>query len=396
MKKDNGRYIAVDADTGQGAGDRRGGRAKTALLLLLFFLFCAKTPPLSCTEIFAGPVLQCRGDTAMTILWDTDTVSAGVVTYAGSDGTEVTVSSGSPGTYHVVTLAGLAPGQRYDYSVKDGNETLHRSYFKTLPAAGPYRVVLLGDTHAPRDGFSSLVPLIANLKPNLIVFLGDMVGHGEDPSQWLTLLETGRILFDHIPVLTVVGDHEHENDTDPSLYDHFFPLSNDPIHGPDDYEVSIAGDRFIFLDVQKEKPGSIRWFRTTLRSAGKNRDGHHIFVLSHKGITSYRAKRAGCLWLRLFQPLMAECGVTALFSGHDHHYVRGRTYLGLPFFISGGGGGAPYEINRGSFLAWLVGRMEASYVGNHFLVLDVSGDRCTVRAVNDRGRTVDTVDLGAR
>ena len=223
-----------------------------------------------------------------------------------------------------------------------------------------------------------------------------MVSHGTNLSEWLAFLEMGRTLFDHIPVFTVVGDHENETDNGFSLYDRFFPLSNNPTHGPDNYEAHIAGDRLIFLDVEKKKIAGMMWLFTTLLGAGKNRDGHHIFVMSHKGITSYKGGRSGCYELRQLEPVMAACGVTALFSGHDHHYVRGRTYLGLPFFISGGGGGAPYEINGKSFLARLAGRMRSSYKGLHFLVLDVSGGRCMVRAVDDRGRTVDEVDLGAR
>jgi hypothetical protein len=305
-------------------------------------------------------------------------------------------SSGGPGTHHTVTLTGLEPGEEYEYAVKDGAQTLYRSRFHIIPPEGPYRAVMIGDAHVPSEGFSKLVPIIEKMDPDLIIYLGDTVRHGDHLTDWLALFQAGRVLFDHIPVYTVVGDHERETDAGPSLYDRFFPRSNNPLYGPDSYEARIAGDRFIFLDVEKKRIAGMIWFFKTLLDAGKNRNGHHIFVFSHKGITSYKGSGAGCYELRQLEPLMAACGVTALFSGHDHHYVRGRTYLGLPYFISGGGGGAPYEINEGSILARLVGRMESSYIGFHFLVLDSSGNHCTVRAVDDRGRTVDEVDLAPR
>ncbi len=398
MQKNNGKYNAAYADTGRKAGDGNGGLKKTVLMvvLVLLLLFCARTRPGLCAEIVAGPILQRTGDTMMTMLWETDKVSHGEVTYGRPSEKECTSISTGPGTHHIVALTDLEPGQEYEYSITDGVQTLYRSYFHTVPTDGSYRAVLVGDTHAPREGFSTLVPIIGILKADFIIFLGDMVSHGTDLSEWLVLLEIGRVLFDHIPVFTVVGTMNGRPMPDPHCTTAFFPNRTIRRTEPTTYEVRIAGDRFIFLDVEKKKIADMMWLFTTLLDSGKNRDGHHIFVFSHKGITSYKGGRSGCYELRQLEPVMAACGVTALFSGHDHHYVRGRSHLGLPFFISGGGGGAPYEINGKSFLARLAGRMESSYKGLHFLVLDVSGGRCTVRAVDDRGRTVDEVDLGAR
>lgn len=372
------------------------GRGVVTIPLILLVLLFGNTPAVSGAEIVIGPILQAPGDTTMTILWETDEASAGKVEYVARDGEGYAVSSGDSKTYHVVILTDLKAGQEYDYSIKDGDKTLYRARFHIIPSSDPYRAVIIGDTHVPSDGFLKLVPIIEELDPDFIIFLGDTVRHGDHPGDWLALFQAGRVLFDHIPVYTVVGDHERERDSTPSLYDHYFPRSNNPLRGPDSYEARIAGDRFIFLDVEKKKVAAMLWFFAALFDAGRKRDGHHIFVLSHKGITSYKGSRAGCWELRESQPLMAVCGVTALFSGHDHHYVRGRTYLGLPFFISGGGGGAPYEINEGSILAKFAGRMESSYTGLHFLVLDASPDHCTVRAVDEFGRTVDEVDLRPR
>jgi hypothetical protein len=122
----------------------------------------------------------------------------------------------------------------------------------------------------------------------------------------------------------------------------------------------------------------------------------HLFVISHEGVTSYKGKRTGSLVLRQFLPLMALSGVTALFSGHDHHYVRGRTWVGIPFFISGGGGGALYDIRPGGVFAELAGSVESSFKGGHVLVMDVFGDRCSVEAVDERGEVIDRADLGSR
>jgi hypothetical protein len=95
----------------------------------------------------------------------------------------------------------------------------------------------------------------------------------------------------------------------------------------------------------------------------------------------------------MFHPLMKHCGVTALFSGHDHHYIRGKTYFDLPFFVSGGGGGKTYEIDEDNLFPKFVGRLESSYEGYHFLILDFADGHCVLKAINERGEIFDEVEL---
>jgi len=382
---------------GSGAG-QRWTPAMAAMISLLFIALCAGTGASFGTEVSVGPVLQLPGDTTMTIFWETDEALSGEVEYGEPGAAEYTVYTGVSGNPHSVTLTGLRPGTYYNYSIVDGTEAIYRSHFRTLTKERPYRAIIIGDTHIPKDGFSTMVPIIEGLDPDFIVFLGDTVGHGEDLDHWLAFLRAGSVLFDHVPVFTVVGDHERDDGTATRLHHHFFCRPNCKTEGPDNYDVRICGDRFIFLDMEKDTVTSLKWLLRTLLDAKNDPDTDRIFMMSHQGITSFKGRRTGCYELRQIQPVMAACGVTALFSGNDHHYVRGRTYLGLPFFITGGGGGSPYAINEKNIFARFVGRMEASYVGNHFLVLDASRDRCTVRAVDERGQTFDevTIDTGRK
>ncbi len=93
---------------------------------------------------------------------------------------------------------------------------------------------------------------------------------------------------------------------------------------------------------------------------------------------------------------MVRAGVSAMFSGHDHHYVRGKIHRGFPFFVSGGGGGKLQPVSRYSPYGWFAGKKEAQAVANHYLVLDVTDERCTVRAVDGQGAVIDEVALPPR
>jgi hypothetical protein len=50
--------------------------------------------------------------------------------------------------------------------------------------------------------------------------------------------------------------------------------------------------------------------------------------------------------LRHWRDQMLEQGVDYLFSGHDHHYMRGMADNGLPFLVTGGGGAGLYDIRE--------------------------------------------------
>jgi hypothetical protein len=127
-----------------------------------------------------------------------------------------------------------------------------------------------------------------------------------------------------------------------------------------------------------------------LKDAAKRPDIRHIFILSHEGVISHWRFRRGYSGLKPFTGIMGRYGVTAIISGHDHHYARGITYSGVPFFITGGGGSPLYEINRYNFYAALMGRTAVKRVTHHFLIMDVDGQTCAFSAVLPDGTVFDT------
>jgi hypothetical protein len=135
------------------------------------------------------------------------------------------------------------------------------------------------------------------------------------------------------------------------------------------------------------------WLADSLKEASSDTRVRHIFVLSHEGVTSYKSARRGFFGLKLFTGVMGRRHVTALIASHDHHYVRGETYAGFPFFVTGGGGAPLYDVANLNPYAPLIGKKEFGLKTYHILVMDVDGDAVTFTAVDVNGTVIDKTTI---
>jgi len=346
--------------------------------------------------LVVGPVLQHPRTDRVTVVWETQSEVIGEVTYGVGGGKRLRVCDPTPVSLHRNVLTGLTPGTAYDYSVAVGGETLFNGSFRTPPKRGPYRVVIFGDSHEPGGGFKGLLQGIADAKPDFIVILGDMVSRGRNLDGWRAFFTVGRDLFSRVPFTTAIGNHDVKHGT--VLYDHYIGRPEGTPEGYYYSQFELGEDCFIVLDSRNDHLFFHQgfWLIGRLRELARRTDIRHIFVFSHTGPVSYKALRRGFIGLKPLLPLMGRAGVSAIFSGHDHHYLRGRLWFGFPCFVSGGACKKLYPASRHSPYAWLVGRKESEAVVNHFLVLDVADGRTTVRAVDGRGAIIDEVVLSPR
>ncbi len=330
----------------------------------------------------------------MTVMWETDTESAGGVVLKDPYGIRLDFPSESKNTRHIVRLDGLIPNTRYDYSVLINDEVSYKSSFKTISKSGPYHVVMIGDTHAPQEGFFELIPKIDAFSPDFFIHLGDFVISGEKREEWDSFFSMGRTLFDHIPILPVLGNHDMKNKKD-YFYKYFFAPAKTAPKGALYYTFEVNNALFIVLDTESKQTvriGQEFWLIKTLLRSKMNRDARYIYVMSHEGIASFKGNRTGSGYLKYVFPLLKLCGVSAFFSGHDHHYIRGKTYFDQPFFVLGGGSNRSQKINPNNFFAKLVGTMEKGILSQpHFLVMDVSDENCKIRTIGGNGKTIDEV-----
>ncbi|MBN1882147.1 MAG: metallophosphoesterase family protein [Deltaproteobacteria bacterium] len=348
-------------------------------------------------HIKLGPSLQLPGDDTMTVLWETDRPCIGSVACISPDDEEKIVISDdqTASTRHRVTITGLIPKTVYRYRVKAGNRVLHESSFRTLVRRSTYRVAIAGDIHAPREEFGYIVPMLQESDPDFMIFLGDFV-YRSDENYWPAFFRMGRDLFDRVPLFPVVGDHDLGLRDKYGLFSRYFCTPNKNGRYSFCYARTVSNDVLLFFDSTRILGfywQALRLYRYVKKQAkeGKLR---YLFVFAHKGPISFKGERPGLYGIRTLFGMLKRYGVTAIFSGHDHHYVRGRSHGGIPLFVSGGaGGGRPYKINPDNIHARLSGSMEYGEVCRHFLVLDVSDDECSVTAVDETGRIVEKTRL---
>ncbi len=345
-------------------------------------------------ELAIGPVLELPGTDTMTVMWETDSASSGSVILTGPAEKEIEVPSPGIQTHHEARLTGLSTDTRYDYTVTVGGEKAYRAWFTTLPAKGPYRVIFMGDMRGNDGVTARLFTLMDTFHPQFIVLLGDFVGKANRAGDWKEqIFDPGKKVFDHIPIFGVPGNHDVEYDPHLTMFRRLFIRPEGTSPDSLTFADTISGDLYLFLDIYSRRP----FFLFTegislarrLKDASTRTNTRHIFVLSHEGVTSYWRFRRGYSGLKPFTGIMGRYGVTAIISGHDHQYIRGKTYSGVPFFVTGGGGSSLYDINEYNPYAVLIGKKQFGEKIHHFLIMDVNGNTCTFSAVDEEGTVFD-------
>lgn len=125
---------------------------------------------------------------------------------------------------HFVRLTNLQPNTKYYFVIKDSNSKTKRYWFKTAPDNPYERLSILagGDSRNHRKGRQNANMMVAKLRPNCVVFGGDMTGLDieREWKNWfddwqLTITSDGKMT----PIIPARGNHEKSNKTLVDLFD---------------------------------------------------------------------------------------------------------------------------------------------------------------------------------
>ncbi len=303
-------------------------------------------------EIKKGPFIAKVTKHGGSIVWETESSAAGTVEWGTTEDLGEIIEA-PQGVMHEVRITDLDAGKPYYYSVtSDGESTEVFRFVTAPPATKPFRFVAFGDSRSGYADHRRVTEGILADAPEIYLNSGDLACTGEDETCWQQHFTIERELMATAFLLPALGNHDTAAGGDVSNYKRYF--ANPPINASEEHEydeqfysVDWGNTRFIVLDDQVASlgKGSLQydWMIWLLEDAKKDPNILHIFIALHVGPYSAKPDRSGNGTVRSYLDLLASYGVTAIFSGHDHHYYRGVDPTGLNFIVTGGGGAGLYD-----------------------------------------------------
>jgi hypothetical protein len=221
----------------------------------------------------------------------------------------------------------------------------------TAPAGGaPFVFAATGDGASGEANSSKVVNLISSLKPNLLIYLGDVYEKGTF-SELYNYYGTQGTNFAKFRSITdpTVGNHEYTNGG--SAQDYFFYWDNIPSY----YSFDAGGWHFISLNSNgsyvSDASNSPQY--TWLASDLSAHTQACTIVYYHEPLYNIGQERPATQMASIWA-LLAQHHVTIVLNGHDHDYQRwvpldgqGKpSSTGITEFVAGGGGHGLQNISK--------------------------------------------------
>ncbi len=313
---------------------------------------------------------------------------------------------------HQIELVGLAAGTQYQVRVGlgEGFADLRAPWlygtgwgdvvFQTPELDSPeLRIGVLGDSGFGQSTTFDLAELMASYRLDFVLHTGDLayrvneeddVFEGYAKKYFLSLAP----LMTSLPVYPVPGNHEYDRETywlDRPFY--FYAFAGVGIQGTTNeswYSFSRAGIQFLMLDSQVFHGAAARTQQTAWLAERLADESYRFSIpVFHtppftSGLHRNDGKSLAAEWLPIFE----AAGVPLVLSGHDHNYER-ILFNGVTYIVSGGGSRVLYP-ESGAVPGSQVFAMQT-----HFLLLEITGGRISVEAINLADEVLDraTIEL---
>jgi 3',5'-cyclic AMP phosphodiesterase CpdA len=244
-----------------------------------------------------------------------------------------------------------------------------------------FSFIVIGDNRSGDDVYRKIVSLAMERKPDFIVNTGDMIATPGDKQEWAKFWELSRSIS--VPYFLTVGNHDIHSQVPFSerTYKDQVDLPGNELY----YSFKAGNALFVVLDTylddqEKKVTGEqLKWLEGVLSSAARK----HTFVFVHHPLYTDKdkGKHHGNSLDRYpkerdaLQALFVKHKVTAVFTGHEHLYLR-KTVDRVPHIITGGGGAPLYtdDLNGGFY---------------HYIYVTVDGDGVSGEVVDINGKVRD-------
>ena len=283
-------------------------------------------------------------------------------------------------------LANLPQDELISYRVLlDGKEAGAGSFRNGNTAGDPFRFAVFGDTRTNHQVHRSVVEAVAKENIDFFLHTGDMVERGGIPEQWVTYFQIERPLLMKAPILPSIGNHDLGNR---GYYTRFFFL--DKWTDSRNFFYSDWGNvRLIAMDVTiicEKRCRQYHFVRAALEEAAKA--GKLIVMFMHNPPYSSGAHGSDLQLRSVVGELAKRYGVELVVTGHDHNYERSKPVAGTTYIVSGSSGAPIRPVRPQSFTA-------AARTEPHYVLVDVDGNKMSIRAINLRGEVFDSTVIPA-
>ena len=335
--------------------------------------------------------------TSVTLAWERHEAGTARVEYRERFRTETevtiqTAESPAPARRHVFTLRDLKPGTSYEYAVSssDGYEASGRFWTAPLDKRQPFSFALHNDLQGGInvEAAQAVSAGIVAADPDFVLSTGDLGDSRFAPdcagviASWnlfFECLEKELSLFVFQPVS---GNHDEPENPD-SFWHRLIEL-------PDthEYTLDVGPIRFILVDsTEFEAPSRAAWLARELQKAAFDPAVTWVIPAFHRPPFS-EGERGGDASIREgWVPLFTKYEAGLVLSGHAHAYQRTKPIEGVPYLVSGGGGGWLYQVAPGHpDIAFGT----STY---HFVQFKVEGERLRIEGTLPDGTVFDRAEL---
>ncbi len=369
-------------------------RCISILSLLLAFVASSSFA----NPIAFGPYVQNMTDDQATVCWTTYKTSVDISSEKGTETKRLY-------DQHEITFSRLEADTEYHYDVlKDGTDFGKGSFRTFKEGIAPFKFVVYGDTRSDHNIHRKIVELSEKEDPRLVINSGDLVSSGTNIHDWEKFFEINREFMKTRPYYPVLGNHEKNAD----YYFDFFSLPGNERY----YEFYVGDVLFLMLDSEGSRFTMPEYAQNTDKFWGnywtpyfikqkewvqemltRHRDAGYIFVFFHSPIISIKETRVEDAKIRrkFWGDIFEKNNVSAVISGHDHHYHRYEAD-GVPMITSGGGGAGLYDGDP----KFAPGESILYKKVNHFITVDVGLKEATLKAIDVEGNEIETFSIPRR
>ncbi len=280
-------------------------------------------------------------DDKVSISWEREILHSGSVKY-GLNANEFTEekSTANQSKIHHVILEGLLPDSIYFYEVYAESVKIGSGSFKTASQLREdFSFVVIADTQQPKiavGGYPSIAREISKGDYRFVAIVGDLVDKGTEKAHYNNFFKNSERYFQKTALIPALGNHDNhaqgpwfkqyfKNNGNRTLF--FYSFNYSTVH------FTIL--QFTYAYEYEFSEEQINFIKNDLSNA---QNANYRIVMFHCPVLGTGFYNYNQRLMQRLVPILEENNVTAVFSGHEHHYERTK-FANITYFVVGTGGG---------------------------------------------------------